>query len=125
MQQEKLDLWAVVELFGHQKIAGRITEQNIAGTNMLRVDVPETSTQPAFTRFFGASAIYAINPTDEATAKYYADKLQTKPIDSWDVREMLKKNDQIRLSLTAPEPVIPDTVFRDERTDDDFDDDGL
>ena len=116
MQQEKLDLWALVELFGHSKIAGRITEQNIAGTNMLRVDVPETSTQPAFTRFFGASAIYAINPTDETTAKYYADKLQTRPIDTWDVREMLKKNDQFRLSLTAPE---------ESRTDADFDDDGL
>jgi len=116
MQQEKLDLWALVELFGHSKIAGRITEQNIAGTNMLRVDVPETYTQPAFTRFFGASAIYAINPTDEVTAKYYADKLQTKPIDSWDVREMLKKNDQFRLSLTASEQV---------RIDADFDEDGL
>jgi len=116
MQQDKLDLWALVELFGHSKIAGRITEQNIAGTNMLRVDVPETSTQPPFTRFFGSAAIYAINPTDEATAKYYADKLQTKPIDTWDVREMLKKNDQFRLSLMAPDEV---------RTDDDIDEDGF
>jgi hypothetical protein len=116
MQQEKLDLWALVELFGHSKIAGRITEQNIAGTNMLRVDVPETSTQPAFTRFLGSSAIYAINPTDEATAKYYADKLQTRPIDSWDVREMLKKNDQYRLALAAPEEASA-------RTDEDIDED--
>jgi hypothetical protein len=113
MQQEKLDLWAVVELFGHQKIAGRITEQNIAGTNMLRVDVPETSTQPAFTRFFGSAAIYAINPADEESVKYYADKLQTKPIDSWDVREMLKKNDQLRLSLGTP-------VYEQDREDHDF-----
>ncbi len=37
---EKLDLWALVELFGHTKIAGKCTEQNSAGTNMLRFDVP-------------------------------------------------------------------------------------
>jgi hypothetical protein len=97
--QEKFDLWCLVELFGHTKIAGKCTEQNIAGTNMLRVDVPETSKQPAFTRFFGSAAIYSINPIDEETCKFYADQLEKKPIDSWDVKEMLKKNDQLRLAL--------------------------
>lgn len=33
-QQEKLDLFPLVELFGHTKIAGRCTEQNIAGTTV-------------------------------------------------------------------------------------------
>lgn len=100
MQTEKFDLFAIVELFGHTKIAGRCTEQNIAGINMLRVDVPETKTQPAFTRFFGSAAIYAINPVDEATAKFTAERLEMKPIESWNVSEMLKKNDQLRLALT-------------------------
>jgi hypothetical protein len=102
-QTEKFDLWCVVELFGHSKIAGKCTEQNIAGTNMLRVDVPETTTQPPFTRFFGSAAIYAINPVDEDTCRYYAERLEKKPIDSWDVKEMLNKNDQLRLMLTATE----------------------
>lgn len=91
MNDQKLDLWALVELFGHSKIAGRCTEQNIAGANMLRVDVPETSTQPAFTRFFGSAAIYAINPIDEQTARFMADKLQVKPIESWNISEVMKK----------------------------------
>lgn len=97
MQEEKLDLWAVVELFGHSKIAGRCSEQNIAGSNMLRVDVPSTTKQPAFTRFLGAAAIYAINPCDESTVKFYAERLEKKPIESWDINEMLKKNDLLRL----------------------------
>ena len=54
MEQEKFDLWCVVELFGHSRIAGRCTEQNVAGTNMLRVDVPDTSNQPGFTRFLSS-----------------------------------------------------------------------
>jgi hypothetical protein len=100
---ERFDLWCLVELFGHTKIAGRCTEQNIAGTNMLRVDVPATSSQPSFTKFFGSSAIYSINPVDEYTAKYYAESLQRKPIESWDVKEMLKRNDQLRLGLQETE----------------------
>lgn len=90
--QEKFDLWCIVELFGHAKIAGRCTEQNIAGTNMLRVDVPETENEPAFTRFLGSSAIYAINPVDEATARHLASRLGAKPIQIWEVNEIIKKN---------------------------------
>lgn len=98
MQQEKFDLWALVELFGHTRIAGRCTEQNIAGTNMLRIDVPETEGQPAFTKFFGSSAIYAINPVDEVTARHLAEQLDKKPIDSWDIKKFMEKNNQLLLA---------------------------
>ncbi len=101
MKTENFDIWCLVELFGHTKIAGRCTEQNIAGTNMLRVDVPETTQQPGFTRFFGSAAIYALNSIDEDTAKFYAEQLNVKPIQSWDIKEMLKKNTQLQLASTV------------------------
>lgn len=91
------DAWCLVELFGHARIAGKCTEENIAGANFLRVDVPETSTQPALTRFFGAAAIYAINPIDEHTARHMAAALQVKPIDSWNISEVMKKYQQQNL----------------------------
>ncbi len=97
MNQEKFDLWCVVELFGHAKIAGKCTEQNIAGTNMLRVDVPETTRQPAFTRFFGAGAIYAINPVDEETARFHAERLELAPIVSWQISDLVKKHNALIL----------------------------
>lgn len=121
MQTEKFDLWCIVELFGHSKIAGRCTEQNIAGTNMLRVDVPETPNQPAFTRLFGSSAIYAINPVDELTARYTAERLQVQPIESWNVQEILKKN-QEKLMLNNGER-IPGG-FQTEEIQDRFDEYG-
>ena len=94
---EKFEQWCIVELMGHQKIAGRCTEQNIAGSNMLRVDVPATLgtsqmiAQAAFTRFYSSSAVYAIHPVDEATATAMAGKLQQAPITIWDMQEILKK----------------------------------
>lgn len=89
MEQEKFDLWCVVELFGHSRIAGRCTEQNVAGTNMLRVDVPETSNQPGFTRFLSSGAIYAINPVSEGVARQIAENLQIQPVNIWDVRHLV------------------------------------
>ena len=89
MEQEKFDLWCVVELFGHSRIAGRCTEQNVAGTNMLRVDVPDTSNQPGFTRFLSSGAIYAINPVCEGVARRIAENLQIQPVNIWDVRHLV------------------------------------
>jgi len=54
--------WCIVELFGHQQIAGKVSEKSMAGTTLLRVDVPKTSQRPAFTKFYGGGAIYAIMP---------------------------------------------------------------
>lgn len=89
MEQEKFDLWCVAELFGHSRIAGRCTEQNVAGTNMLRVDVPDTSNQPGFTRFLSSGAIYAINPVSEGVARQIAENLQIQPVNIWDVRHLV------------------------------------
>lgn len=94
MEQEKFDLWCMVELFGHQRIAGRCTEQNVAGTNMLRVDVPQTKNQPAFTRFFSSGAIYAINPVSEEVARHLAESFELSPVSIWDVGKMIESKIQ-------------------------------
>jgi hypothetical protein len=100
MEAEKFESWAIVELFGHNRIAGKCSEQNIAGSNMLRVDVPETTKNPAFTRLLGHAAIYAINPVTEEVANHWAKQLNAAPINAWDVREFMEKN---KLALNAPE----------------------
>lgn len=76
--QEKrpFEAWAVVELLGHRQIAGRVTEESIAGTNMLRVDVPELSAErPGHTKYFGGGSIYAIHPCSEELARQAAARL--------------------------------------------------
>lgn len=65
--QAVFEVHALVELFGHQRIAGKVSEQVIAGTGFIRVDVPATK-KAAYTRFFNPAAIYGITPVDEATA---------------------------------------------------------
>ena len=50
-------MYAIVELMGHARIAGKISEQVMFGTALLRVDVPKTSHQAEFTKFYAAGAI--------------------------------------------------------------------
>jgi len=102
MSEEKFDLWCMVELFGHNKIAGKCTEQNIAGTNMLRVDVPETTKQPAFTKFYNGTAIYAINPITEEVATDLANRFESTPVSVYEVKNMIKRN---ILELEEKEPL--------------------
>ena len=102
MSEDKFDLFCMVELFGHNKIAGKCTEQNIAGVNMLRVDVPETTKQPAFTKFYNGTAIYAINPITEEVANDIANKLSNAPITVYEVRNMIERN-----VLELKEPKAP------------------
>lgn len=70
---EGFDSWAIVEVMGFKKLAGHVTEQQIAGASLIRVDVPEcvtgVVTVPAYSKLIGVGSIYMITPTDEATAR--------------------------------------------------------
>ena len=81
--EKQFEGWAIVEIMGHHQMAGYLSSVTIAGSEMLRVDVPEIKGQPGFTKFFGPSAIYAITPTDESTARYAALQFQARPVDPW------------------------------------------
>lgn len=91
MENNKLELFAVVELFGHQKMAGKITEHNFGTATFIKVSVPETEQQPAYDRLLNPSAIYAINPVTEEVANEMAKSFQQRPIESWDIRKMNEK----------------------------------
>lgn len=72
--------FCIVELFGHQKIAGKVTEQVIAGQGFVRVDVPLTKRHPAFTRLFGSGAIYSITPVDQSICEQAAESIYIEPV---------------------------------------------
>lgn len=99
METPALKLFAIVELFGHQKMAGTVTEQNIGGASFVRVDVPETEKQPAFTRLLNPSAIYAINPVTEDVMRLKVSQLHQAPIESWDITRMHEK---LMMQLKSP-----------------------
>jgi hypothetical protein len=77
---DSFESFCIVELFGHQKIVGKVTEQSIGGQAFVRVDVPATKRYPAFTRLFGSGAIYSITPVSEDIAIKAAEKIYVEPV---------------------------------------------
>lgn len=87
---EKFEQWAILELFGHSRIAGKVAEQIIGGCSFVRVDVPAVNGNQPFTKLYGQGAIYAMTFVDEETATGSAAQLNEKPIDIWSARKMLE-----------------------------------
>jgi hypothetical protein len=79
----EIALPCIVELMGHNRIAGLVSEQELGGTKFVRVDVPEIEGQQAFTKLYGAAAIYAVTPTDEATMLQAVRAFRSVPIERW------------------------------------------
>ena len=75
---EKFEQWGILELMGHQRTAGRLSEEMIAGSNLLRVDIP-VNAHDFRTAYYVASAIYALHVTSEETARKAAGAMSTKP----------------------------------------------
>lgn len=84
---EKFDIWGIVEVMGHRKFAGRVTEQTIAGSALVRIDVPTVTLQEfngvervigAFSKLVGVGSIYCITPTTEEVARKCAKALASQ-----------------------------------------------
>src|SRR5579864_8090843 len=71
---EGLQAWALVELYGHQRIVGKVTVDSPEFPGMIRVDVPDLLkdgevTRKGHTRYIGRNALYAVTPCDEQTVR--------------------------------------------------------
>lgn len=105
---DQFDSWAIVELMGHVRIAGRVTEEERFGTKLGRVDIPlpvkvcgpcggkvgvcpdcaichgTGATGGGFvTQYFSGSSIYRLTPCDEATARRVAQASEPAPVHQW------------------------------------------
>jgi hypothetical protein len=72
--------WACVEIFGHRKHYGRVTEVEKFGAKMLRVDVPTLAAAPLLgeaeqfeTFVYGGGAIFSLTPMTEEAARKWAE----------------------------------------------------
>jgi len=96
------DTWGLLELMGHQRIAGKLSEENFGGT-FIRVDVPEVNDTPAYTKLFGQSAIYAVTFTSEEVARKLAERLRIVPVQPYEIES--------RNPSYQPDPDADDKTF--------------
>ncbi len=104
----KFDEWALVELFGHQKIVGKVSEATLAGGAFLRVDVPAVGNDAAFTRFYGPGAIYSINPVSEEIARGLVVNYRNEPVSRYELPQIAEKVESETPSQVGFEPFDAD-----------------
>lgn len=116
--------WCIVELMGHVTLAGFVSEQEIAGTKMIRIDVPESERGPKFTKLVGAGSIYGITPVDEDTVQMMCRESTPQPFSSYELqtafrryyktqleRDMPRIRDEVQRSLTHEVPADAGEVY--------------
>lgn len=106
--------WAILELMGHRRLAGRLSEATIGGGSFIRIDVPAGGDRQAATQFYAPGAVYAITPTTEDLARRVAHANRPEPVSEFEIRRP-------RLSGGSVVDVEGEEPFED---DDDADDDG-
>lgn len=76
---------ALIELFGHNRIAGLVSEQTLGGGAFVRVDVPAVNGDHGYTKLFGNGAIYGMTFVTEAVARAAVGAYCSKPVSEYDI----------------------------------------
>lgn len=98
--------WAIVEIMGHRKLAGRVREEERFGAKMLRVDIPtltvstpdvegeapKTTVEKWTTQWYGGPSIFSFTLTDEESVMrinrpYYSPQRYIAPPDRYEDEE--------------------------------------
>jgi hypothetical protein len=82
-QNKGYDGWAILELMGHVRLAGRVTEESHFGVALGRIDIPNGDTFT--TQYFGGSSIYRLSPVSEQVARIVASQNQPEPVHRWEL----------------------------------------
>ncbi len=89
---EEFATWAIVELMGHRRLAGFVSEATLGGAAMLRLDIPAAgpvapdASPWSASQFYSGAAVYCITPTTEEIARAVAARAQPSPVARWELK---------------------------------------
>lgn len=76
--------WAIVELMGHRKLAGFVSEVTMFGVVLMKIDVP---CDPPVTQYYGGQSIFSLTPTSEQLARQAAKASRPTPVHRYELPE--------------------------------------
>lgn len=82
---ETFDQWAIVEMLGHRRVAGRVREVQLAGAGFLRLDIPATEGHGEQTQYIAPGSVYALHPVAEDVARAVAGRFRPEPVHRWEL----------------------------------------
>lgn len=95
--KEPFEGWAILELMGHRRLAGYVSEVELAGAGMLRLDIPAVGDgadeNMATTQFYSPSSLYCLTPTTEEVARRAAYLSMPRPVSRWELEQPERDTD--------------------------------
>lgn len=79
--------WGILELMGHRRLAGKVSETTIAGGTFIRIDIPGTNSRKEFTQYYSPAAVYCISPTTEEICRQLAAQYTPGPVHRFELPE--------------------------------------
>lgn len=86
-EQARFDEWAILELMGHRRLAGRVTDAVIGGGAFLRIDIPGKNSRQT-TQYYSPGSVYCITPTTEEIARAVAEQSEPAPVHRWELPQL-------------------------------------
>jgi hypothetical protein len=80
---DSFEQWAILELMGHVRLAGKVTEEEHFGAKLGRIDIPNSD--GFTTQWFSGGSIYRLTPTTEDIARGVALRNQPEPVHRWEL----------------------------------------
>lgn len=87
MENTKFEEWAILELMGHRRLAGKITDAVIGGGTFLRIDIPMADDKWT-THYYSPQSVYCISPVSEEIARLVAKNNQPAPVHRWEFPQL-------------------------------------
>ena len=85
------DHWCVLELMGHIRLGGRVTEEQRFGGTMGRIDIPNGN-GGFTTQYFGPGAVFRLTPTTEQLARIIAAQSTIDPVYRWEIPMLAERS---------------------------------
>lgn len=76
---DNFGMWGILELMGHVRMAGFITEEELFGGKIGRIDIPGADGK-AITQYFGGHTLYRLTPVSEDVARRFAERNRPRPV---------------------------------------------
>lgn len=99
--ETRFEQWAICELVGHVRLAGRLTEETLFGATLGRIDIP-TDDGEFLTQYFGGRSVYRITPVSEEAARQVARSARPAPIYRLELTEGKQERDWIDMDEEEP-----------------------
>lgn len=86
MSEEVFGEWVVIELLGHRRLAGWLTEIQRAGHGFLRLDIPAVDGDGfSATQVINPTSVYEYTPVTEEMARAVARRNQPTPVHQFEI----------------------------------------